>query len=304
MFLHISKDEQRKRLRLDDPTKTWKFRLADLEDRVLFDDYLAAYEEALGETSTEWAPWHVVPADRKWARDVVVATLLVETLRKLNPQYAAARRPRRDHGRVALAPSARPESRLALRRLQSVAVRRPRRANTCPVLTLPCVLARPFARRNIKGFRDGTLESPRAGDLHRVPRRRGCARHRSEPGIGRAIAVALAGLGADVGLVQRGDAAETAAEIAALGRRAHVVQVDLGDSGAAEAPLRVAARSAASTCVSATRASSAASRPSTPRSRSSSGSWPSTSSARSRHPGRGARSSRPDPPDASSTSPP
>ena len=54
---------------------------------ALFDNYLAAYEEALGETSTEWAPWHVVPADRKWARDVVVATLLVETLRKLNPQY-------------------------------------------------------------------------------------------------------------------------------------------------------------------------------------------------------------------------
>ncbi len=89
VFLHISKDEQRKRLqaRLDEPTKTWKFRRADLDDRALFDDYLAAYDEALGETSTEWAPWHVVPADRKWVRDLVVATLLVETLRRLNPQY-------------------------------------------------------------------------------------------------------------------------------------------------------------------------------------------------------------------------
>jgi PPK2 family polyphosphate:nucleotide phosphotransferase len=89
VFLHISKDEQRERLqaRLDDPTKTWKFRLGDLDDRKLFDDFVAAYEEALTETSTRWAPWHVVPADRKWVRDAAVATLLVETLRRLDPQY-------------------------------------------------------------------------------------------------------------------------------------------------------------------------------------------------------------------------
>jgi PPK2 family polyphosphate:nucleotide phosphotransferase len=89
VFLHISEDEQRKRFqaRLDEPTKTWKFRLGDLDDRALFDDFVAAYDEALTETSTEWAPWHVVPADRKWVRDVAVATLLVETLRRLNPQY-------------------------------------------------------------------------------------------------------------------------------------------------------------------------------------------------------------------------
>jgi PPK2 family polyphosphate:nucleotide phosphotransferase len=89
VFLHISRDEQRQRLqsRLDEATKTWKFRLEDLDDRVLFDDFLAAYDEALTETSTEWAPWYVVPADRKWVRDVAVATLLVETLKRLNPQY-------------------------------------------------------------------------------------------------------------------------------------------------------------------------------------------------------------------------
>jgi PPK2 family polyphosphate:nucleotide phosphotransferase len=89
VFLHISKDEQRERLqaRLDDPSKTWKFRLEDLDDRALFDAFVAAYDEALTETSTEWAPWHVVPADRKWVRDVAVATLLVETLRRMDPQY-------------------------------------------------------------------------------------------------------------------------------------------------------------------------------------------------------------------------
>jgi PPK2 family polyphosphate:nucleotide phosphotransferase len=93
VFLHISKGEQSKRLqsRLDEPTKTWKFRLADLDDRALFDDFLVAYDEALTETSTEWAPWHVVPADRKWVRDVAVATLLVEALRRLNPQYPPPR---------------------------------------------------------------------------------------------------------------------------------------------------------------------------------------------------------------------
>jgi PPK2 family polyphosphate:nucleotide phosphotransferase len=92
VFLHISKNEQRERLqeRLDDPTKTWKFRLGDLEDRRLWDGFMEAYEEALTETSTEWAPWYVVPADRKWVRDAAVATLLVETLRRLDPQYPPA----------------------------------------------------------------------------------------------------------------------------------------------------------------------------------------------------------------------
>ncbi|MEZ5102319.1 MAG: polyphosphate kinase 2 family protein [Thermoleophilia bacterium] len=88
IFLHISKEEQRERLqaRLDDPEKRWKFRLGDLDDRKRWDDYQAAYEEAISETSTEWAPWHVVPADRKWVRDVVVSHLLVDTLKGLDPR--------------------------------------------------------------------------------------------------------------------------------------------------------------------------------------------------------------------------
>jgi PPK2 family polyphosphate:nucleotide phosphotransferase len=89
LFLHISKEEQARQLqeRLDDPTKTWKFRLGDLDDRKLWNDFIAAYDEAITETSTEWAPWYVVPCDRRWVRDVAVATLLVETLRDMDPRY-------------------------------------------------------------------------------------------------------------------------------------------------------------------------------------------------------------------------
>jgi len=88
VFLHISKGEQRERLqaRVDDPAKRWKFHEADLEVRGQWDEYAAAYETALTETSTEHAPWHVVPADRKWARDVAVAALLVDTLERLDPK--------------------------------------------------------------------------------------------------------------------------------------------------------------------------------------------------------------------------
>ena len=88
VFLHVSKEEQRKRLqeRIDDPEKRWKFKLEDLEARARFDDYVAAYEDALTETSTEWAPWHVVPADRNWLKSLVVAQLLVETLERMDPR--------------------------------------------------------------------------------------------------------------------------------------------------------------------------------------------------------------------------
>jgi PPK2 family polyphosphate:nucleotide phosphotransferase len=81
-FLHISKEEQRQRLqeRIDDPKKRWKFASRDLEERKHWDDYMAAYEEMLQQTSTEGAPWYVVPADRNWYRDLVVAEVLVETL--------------------------------------------------------------------------------------------------------------------------------------------------------------------------------------------------------------------------------
>jgi PPK2 family polyphosphate:nucleotide phosphotransferase len=91
VFLNVSKDEQRARLqeRIDDPEKRWKFRKDDLKLRERFDEVLAAYEEALAETSTEWAPWHVVPADRNWVKSTAVAALLVEALERIDPQLPA-----------------------------------------------------------------------------------------------------------------------------------------------------------------------------------------------------------------------
>ncbi|MBW8875570.1 MAG: polyphosphate kinase 2 family protein [Acidobacteria bacterium] len=84
-FLHISKDEQKKRLqdRLDDPAKRWKFRTGDLKDRAHWDDYMEAYEDLLQRTSQKHAPWYVVPANKKWFRNLLVATVLVETLESL-----------------------------------------------------------------------------------------------------------------------------------------------------------------------------------------------------------------------------
>jgi PPK2 family polyphosphate:nucleotide phosphotransferase len=89
VFLHISKDEQKRRLqaRLDDPTKRWKYRAGDLEDRKLWDDYMAAYGDAITETSTQEAPWYVIPADRKWYRDWALLSILVETLTEMDPRY-------------------------------------------------------------------------------------------------------------------------------------------------------------------------------------------------------------------------
>lgn len=89
VFLNVSKEEQRIRLqeRVDDAGKRWKFRRADLEVRRRFDEYLAAWDEAITETSTEWAPWHVVPADRNWVKALVVAELLVDALEQLDPRY-------------------------------------------------------------------------------------------------------------------------------------------------------------------------------------------------------------------------
>jgi PPK2 family polyphosphate:nucleotide phosphotransferase len=87
-FLHISKDEQKRRLqdRLDDPLKRWKFRKGDLIDRAHWDEYMAAYEEALSRTSQKNAPWYIVPADKKWYRNLVVATVLVKALEDLKLQ--------------------------------------------------------------------------------------------------------------------------------------------------------------------------------------------------------------------------
>jgi PPK2 family polyphosphate:nucleotide phosphotransferase len=92
VFLHLSREEQGKRIqeRLDDPTKNWKFQPSDLEARKRWDEYVAAYEEVLTDTSTDHAPWYVVPADHRWVRDVAVATLLVTTFRALDPRIPPA----------------------------------------------------------------------------------------------------------------------------------------------------------------------------------------------------------------------
>ena len=89
IFLHISMDEQRIRQqeRIDIPDKNWKFRAGDLKDRERWDDFMTAYEDAINKTSTPSAPWYVVPADRKWVRDVAVATILRHHLRQIDPQY-------------------------------------------------------------------------------------------------------------------------------------------------------------------------------------------------------------------------
>ncbi|MDQ3548183.1 MAG: polyphosphate kinase 2 family protein [Chloroflexota bacterium] len=87
--LRISKDEQAERLqdRLDDPSKHWKFDPNDLADRKRWDDYQRAFEEAIAATSTDDAPWYVVPANSKWYRDAIVARAVVERMRRLDPQY-------------------------------------------------------------------------------------------------------------------------------------------------------------------------------------------------------------------------
>ncbi len=88
VFLDVSKEEQRVRFqeRIDDPAKRWKFRKDDLEVRRRFEEYVAAWDEVIAETSTDWAPWHVVPADRNWVKSTAVATLLVDVLERLDPK--------------------------------------------------------------------------------------------------------------------------------------------------------------------------------------------------------------------------
>lgn len=91
-FLHISKDEQKRRLesRLADPDKRWKFSINDVNERKLWDAYQAAYEDAINNCSTAYAPWYVVPADKKWYRNLVIARAIADTLEAMNPQYPAA----------------------------------------------------------------------------------------------------------------------------------------------------------------------------------------------------------------------
>jgi PPK2 family polyphosphate:nucleotide phosphotransferase len=88
-FLHISPDEQKQRLydRLKDETKNWKFNLEDLKERQFWKKYMHSYEDVLSLTSTDYAPWFIVPADRKWYRDWVIATTIIDTLKNLDMKY-------------------------------------------------------------------------------------------------------------------------------------------------------------------------------------------------------------------------
>jgi PPK2 family polyphosphate:nucleotide phosphotransferase len=88
-LLHVSRAEQRERLqeRLDDPRKRWKFRRGDLEARAKWDDYQAAYADALERCSTAEAPWYVIPANRNWYRNLAVARIVVDAARRMNPQF-------------------------------------------------------------------------------------------------------------------------------------------------------------------------------------------------------------------------
>ena len=87
VFLHVSKEQQRERLqeRVDNPEKRWKFRAGDLEDRALWDDFQAAYQDAIRRTSTPEAPWYVVPADRNWVRNLAVAKIRLHHLKAMKP---------------------------------------------------------------------------------------------------------------------------------------------------------------------------------------------------------------------------
>jgi PPK2 family polyphosphate:nucleotide phosphotransferase len=88
-MLHISKDEQKKRLqaRLDRPEKWWKFDPNDIEERARWSAYQKAYEDAVNNCSTKCAPWHVVPANHKWARNVALAEVVLRTLKEMDPRY-------------------------------------------------------------------------------------------------------------------------------------------------------------------------------------------------------------------------
>ena len=88
-FLHVSKKVQKKRFmeRLDRPEKNWKFSASDLAERERWDDYMSAYEQAINSTSTEWAPWHIIPADDKWAMRAAVADIITTRLKNLDLSY-------------------------------------------------------------------------------------------------------------------------------------------------------------------------------------------------------------------------
>lgn len=90
-YLHISKEFQRERLqkRLDEPDKRWKFNPGDLEDRARWDEFMAAFDDALGRCSTPHAPWYVIPAEKRWYRDVIITQVMVRTLEQLDMKFPA-----------------------------------------------------------------------------------------------------------------------------------------------------------------------------------------------------------------------
>jgi len=97
LFLNLSKEEQRRRLlrRIDLPDHNWKFSEADIAERGRWDDYQRTIGEALSHTSTEWAPWHVIPADRKWFARIAVAAVIADALVRLDPRYPVVTKDRR-----------------------------------------------------------------------------------------------------------------------------------------------------------------------------------------------------------------
>lgn len=88
-FLHIDLETQKERLldRINTPEKNWKFNPGDIEERKFWPDYMKAYEDVFFETSTDWAPWYIVPSDHNWVRNLIVAGIIAETLKNMNPQY-------------------------------------------------------------------------------------------------------------------------------------------------------------------------------------------------------------------------
>lgn len=103
VFLNLSREEQKRRLlaRIDTPEKNWKFSLADAKERRYWDDYMHAFESALNHTSTEWAPWYIIPADNKWFSRVAAADLIVDTLKSLNLHYPVVDKEQRQNLRKA-----------------------------------------------------------------------------------------------------------------------------------------------------------------------------------------------------------
>lgn len=98
-FLNLSKEEQKRRLlaRINRPEKNWKFSLADAKERAHWDDYMNAFEETFNHTSTEWAPWHIIPADNKWFTRTVVADVIVAKLKSLKLSYPVVSEEHRQH---------------------------------------------------------------------------------------------------------------------------------------------------------------------------------------------------------------